>query len=49
LLDRSGMYDNRFKLETERLKKSWMQHDRAVLRDYLVRDVQDRASMCRAF
>lgn len=27
--------------ETEALIRSWMQHDRAMLRDYLVRDVQD--------
>lgn len=35
------MFDNRFKLETERLKKSWMRHDRATLQNYLVRDVED--------
>jgi len=29
------------KLETQRLTKSWMRHDRSVLRDYLVRDVED--------
>ena len=28
-----------FKLETERLKKSWLQYDRATLRNYLVEDV----------
>jgi hypothetical protein len=31
----------RFKLETQRLGKSWMRHDRSTLRDYLVRDVED--------
>jgi hypothetical protein len=41
LLDRSDMLDERFKLETEQLKKSWMRHDRAILRNYLVRDVED--------
>lgn len=30
-----------FKLETQRLAKSWMRHDRRTLRDYLVQDVQD--------
>src|SRR4030042_1036327 len=35
------MLENRFKLETERLKKSWMRYDRATLHDYLVRDVED--------
>lgn len=35
------MLENRFKLETERLKKSWMRCDRATLREYLVRDVED--------
>ncbi len=30
-----------FKLETERLIKSWMRYDRATLRDYLVEDVED--------
>ncbi len=30
-----------FKLETERLKKSWLQYDRARLRNYLVEDVED--------
>ncbi len=29
------------KLETQRLAKSWMRHDRNMLRDYLVRDVED--------
>ena len=33
--------EDRFKLETHRLAKSWMRHDRSVLRDYLVRDVED--------
>ena len=35
------MLDDRFKLETECLKKSWMRHDQATLRDYLVQDVED--------
>jgi ubiquinone/menaquinone biosynthesis C-methylase UbiE len=35
------MLEDRFKLETERLKKSWMRYDRATLCDYLVRDVED--------
>ena len=35
------MLENRYKLETERLEKSWMRYDRATLRDYLVRDVED--------
>jgi hypothetical protein len=35
------MLDDRFKLETERLKKSWMRYDRETLCDYLVRDVED--------
>lgn len=29
------------RLETQRLKQSWMRHDRDTLRDYLVRDVED--------
>ncbi|MBN2592698.1 MAG: class I SAM-dependent methyltransferase [Sedimentisphaerales bacterium] len=29
------------KLETERLAKSWLRHDRGTLRDYLVQDVED--------
>ena len=33
--------EERFKLETERLVRSWMQYDRATLRDYLVEDVED--------
>ncbi len=33
--------EERFKLETERLKRSWMRHDRITLRDYLVQDVED--------
>ena len=37
----TGMLQKRFQLETERLKKSWMRHDRAILCDYLVRDVED--------
>jgi SAM-dependent methyltransferase len=35
------MLDDCFKLETEHLKKSWMRHDQAILRDYLVQDVED--------
>jgi ubiquinone/menaquinone biosynthesis C-methylase UbiE len=35
------MLDDRFKLETEHLTKSWMRYDGATLRDYLVRDVED--------
>jgi ubiquinone/menaquinone biosynthesis C-methylase UbiE len=35
------MLDDRFKLETERLAKSWMRHSRETMRDYLVRDVED--------
>ena len=35
------MLEDCFKLETERLKKSWMRYDRATLRDYLVQDVED--------
>ena len=35
------MLEDRFKLETERLKKSWIRYDRATLRDYLVQDVED--------
>ncbi len=35
------MLEDRFKLETERLKKSWMRYDRATLWDYLVQDVED--------
>lgn len=33
--------EERFRLETERLTRSWMQYDRATLRDYLVEDVED--------
>ncbi len=35
------MLEESFKLETERLTKSWMRYDMATLRDYLVRDVED--------
>lgn len=35
------MLDDSLKLETERLKKSWMQYDRETLHDYLVQDVED--------
>ena len=38
---RLGMLEDRFKLETERLEKSWIQFDRVTLCDYLVRDVED--------
>ncbi len=40
VLTRHAVKD-RFKLETQRLAKSWMRHDRSTLRDYLVRDVED--------
>lgn len=33
--------EERFKLETERLAKSWMRYDRTTLRGYLVEDVED--------
>jgi len=33
--------EEHFKLETERLTRSWMRYDRATLRDYLVEDVED--------
>jgi SAM-dependent methyltransferase len=33
--------EDRFRLETEHLARSWMRHDRRTLRDYLVRDVED--------
>lgn len=33
--------EDRFQQETQRLIQSWGQHDRDVLRDYLVRDVED--------
>jgi len=33
--------EERFKLETERLIRSWMRYDRATLHDYLVEDVED--------
>jgi len=35
------MLEDRFKLETVHLIKSWMRYDRATLHDYLVRDVED--------
>ena len=35
------MLDDRFILETEQLKKSWMRYNRATLCDYLIRDVED--------
>ena len=35
------MLEDRFKLETEHLIESWMHYDRQMLRDYLVRDVED--------
>jgi len=33
--------EEHFKLETERLARSWMRYDRATLCDYLVEDVED--------
>jgi len=33
--------EERFRLETRNLTRSWMQFDRDTLRDYLVRDVED--------
>ncbi len=33
--------EERFKLETERLKRAWLQYDRTTLRNYLVEDVED--------
>ena len=33
--------EEHLKLETERLIRSWMRHDRVILRDYLVEDVED--------
>ncbi len=33
--------DEALRLESERLARSWMQHDPAMLRDYLVADVED--------
>ena len=35
------MVQDRFKLETQALTKSWMQYNSSSLRDYLVRDVED--------
>ncbi|MHC4388529.1 MAG: hypothetical protein ACYSX1_07965, partial [Planctomycetota bacterium] len=35
------MVQDRFKQETEALRKSWMQHPGSSLRDYLVQDVED--------
>lgn len=35
------MLEDRFKLETEQLKKCWMRHNCKILRDYLVKDVED--------
>jgi SAM-dependent methyltransferase len=35
------MLENRFRMETEQLKKSWMRHGRTTLLDYLVQDVED--------
>jgi SAM-dependent methyltransferase len=32
---------DRLKLETQRLTRSWMRHDRSMLRDYLVQDVEN--------
>ena len=33
--------DERLRRETEGLRRAWAQHDRGMLRDYLVQDVQD--------
>jgi SAM-dependent methyltransferase len=33
--------DERLQRETERLRRAWAPHDRGMLRDYLVQDVQD--------
>ena len=33
--------EDRFRYETERLRESWGKYDRAILRDYLVKDVED--------
>jgi ubiquinone/menaquinone biosynthesis C-methylase UbiE len=33
--------DERFRIESEKLKLSWMQHDKNILGKYLVEDVQD--------
>ena len=33
--------EERFNIETENLKSSWSKYDRSVLRDYLVKDVQE--------
>lgn len=33
--------EENLELETQRLTKSWMRHDRKILRDYLVKDVED--------
>src|SRR5712675_3657534 len=33
--------EKRLKRETAKLKKSWMQYDQAMLRDYLVEQVED--------
>ena len=33
--------DEALRRETENLEHSWMQHDQGILRDYLVRDVED--------
>ena len=35
------MLENRFRQETENLKKSWMRYDRNTLGNYLVQDVED--------
>ena len=35
------MVNSALKLESEKLARSWMQHDQAMLRDYLVADVED--------
>jgi ubiquinone/menaquinone biosynthesis C-methylase UbiE len=46
--------DERFRLESEKLKLSWMQHDKNILGSYLVEDVQDprinvQSILCRGW
>ena len=33
--------DEHLKIETEKLRQSWSKYDRAVLRNYLIKDVED--------
>src|SRR6266851_7050238 len=40
-LKNSHLMQNRLKRETARLKKSWMQYNETMLRDYLVEQVED--------